>query len=100
MIVLATKHRGNDMLERGYLNGFFNNNEKTAKMWRQLIEYIHPEGEKALEKYEKLEREIFWCWDRYCETDSKARSCVSHKALSLDENIQRSSSKYSWHNAA
>ncbi|ALM75260.1 hypothetical protein [Thermococcus barophilus] len=58
MIVLATKHKGDDMLERGYLNGFFNNNEKTAKMWRQLIEYIHPEGKDALEKYKKLERDL------------------------------------------
>ncbi|WP_148221055.1 hypothetical protein [Thermococcus barophilus] len=56
MIVLATKHKGNRMWERGYLQGFFSANERTAKMWRQLIEYIHPEGEKALEKYEDLER--------------------------------------------
>ena len=58
MIVLATKHKGNDMMERGYLKGFFSNNDKTAKMWRQLIEYVHPEGEKALEKYEELERDL------------------------------------------
>ena len=57
MIVLATKHKGDNMWERGYLQGFFSANEKTAKMWRQLIEYIHPEGEKALEKYEDFERE-------------------------------------------
>ncbi|WP_457751783.1 hypothetical protein [Thermococcus sp.] len=57
MIVLATKHKGDRMWERGYLQGFFRANEKTAKMWRQLIEYIHPEGEKALEKYEDIERE-------------------------------------------
>ncbi|WP_457753484.1 hypothetical protein, partial [Thermococcus sp.] len=56
MIVLATKHKGDNMWERGYLQGFFSANEKTAKMWRQLIEYTHPEGEKALEKYRDFER--------------------------------------------
>lgn len=54
MIVYATRHRGDDMLERGFLNKFFSANEKTAKMWRQLIEYIHPEGEKALENTRTL----------------------------------------------
>ena len=57
MIVLATKHKGKGMWERGYLSGFFEMSEKTAKMWRQLVEYIHPEGAKALEKYRDIERE-------------------------------------------
>ncbi|GAB6135394.1 hypothetical protein [Thermococcus prieurii] len=57
MIVYATRHKGNAKWERGFLNKFFSANEKTAKMWRQLIEYIHPEGGKALEKYRDFERE-------------------------------------------
>ncbi|MBO8174594.1 MAG: hypothetical protein H0Z18_04985 [Thermococcus sp.] len=41
---------------KGFLNEFFSTSEKTAKIWRQLIEYIHPEGDKALEKYRDFER--------------------------------------------
>ncbi|MBP1910759.1 hypothetical protein [Thermococcus stetteri] len=50
MLIKPTKYRDDPKMEE-FLDEFFITGEGAAKMWGQLLEYTHPEGRKALEKY-------------------------------------------------
>ncbi|ASJ09481.1 hypothetical protein A3L11_09660 [Thermococcus siculi] len=55
MLIEPTKYR-DDPKKVEVLRKFFTISEGAAKMWGQLLEYTHPEGRKALEKYKEIEK--------------------------------------------
>ncbi|WP_456368290.1 hypothetical protein [Thermococcus sp.] len=67
MLVKATKYKNDRNMEIEYLSNFFTTSEKTAKMWKQLLEYVHPEEEKALDKYSESEKNMGLEQDRTLE---------------------------------
>ncbi|MCO6040988.1 hypothetical protein [Thermococcus alcaliphilus] len=55
MLIKPTKYRDDPKMV-AFLRNFFTISEGAAKMWGQLLEYTHPEGRKALEKYKEIEK--------------------------------------------
>jgi hypothetical protein len=55
MLIEPTKYRDDPKMKE-FLSEFFTTGEGPTKMWGQLLEYIHPEGRKALEKYDESEK--------------------------------------------